>query len=453
MGTWSITKLSNIEFKRVEAEFYQHTFINAKKIAGTKSFKQFGVKVFHPAEVRRIYSDEGTLQIVLAQNVRDNVMDWSSKRMMDKSFLPIISRNKLEEGDVLVTRSGANYGQTSVITIEPQSNNLFACADVLILKSGIIGGPLLSTYLNSKIGKTLMNRGVYGAGQPHIAPNYISEIPFPEFLLNNKEEVDDLVYKSRRLKEDSQTLYQQATALLEQELGLDKISFDKPKSYKAKFSEVVVNKRIDSDFYNPDYEKLQAHLKTLNHAKLKSISTLKSGFAFSSKKYKTFGKQIVRIQNISGDRINLKRNPIYYSDTDLKGLNNFRINKGDTLMAMTGNTIGNCSLNTTDEELYLNQRVLAVSPDLNQVSAEYLNLVLRNVVFKTFIERELVGGAQPNISLEFISNQIIPIVGTDRMKQISDLMKEHYTCIDTSNQLLQEAKNRVEQLIEAAANQ
>ena len=56
--------------------------------------------------------------------------------------------------------------------------------------------------------------------------------------------------------------------------------------------------------------------------------------------------------------MNLKRNPVFYSDNDLVGLSNFKIRKGDTLMAMTGNTIGNCSLNTSDSDLYLNQRVL-----------------------------------------------------------------------------------------------
>ena len=362
-------------------------------------------------------------------------------------------KGRIKKGEILIEVKGQAEKVTIVQEYIPERTLVTGTLFKLSLKPNTVSHEFLFAYFSSKYGKILRDRTKVNTLIAYVSKPELYRIPVPIPSKEINEKITEIVQKAFRLQKESQTLYQQATALLEQELGLDKISFDKPKSYTAKFSEVVVNKRIDSDFYNPDYEKLQAHLKTLNHAKLKSISTLKSGFAFSSKKYKTFGKQIVRIQNISGDRINLKRNPIYYSESDLKGLNHFRINKGDTLMAMTGNTIGNCSLNTTDEELYLNQRVLAVSPDLSQVSAEYLNLILRNVVFKTFIERELVGGAQPNISLEFISNQIIPIVGTDRMKQISDLMKEHYTCIDTSNQLLQEAKNRVEQLIEAAANQ
>ena len=196
---------------------------------------------------------------------------------------------------------------------------------------------------------------------------------------------------------------------------------------------------------------LKSHLKTLNGEKLRNISFLRSGFAFSSSKYKSEGSQIVRIQNISGNLLNLKRNPVFYSDNDLVGLSNFKIRKGDTLMAMTGNTIGNCSLNTSDSDLYLNQRVLAVTPDENYVTPEYLNLILRNTVFKTFIDRELVGGAQPNISLEFIGNQIVPIVNEDSMEVITNNLKKHYSNSEKSKKLLAKAKRRVEEIIEEAA--
>lgn len=143
--------LSEIEFNRIESEYYKPQFVQAKDIVGQKTLASYGIKAIHPAEVQRKYSDSGQLKIVLAQNVRDNYMDWSTEKFMDKQYLSSIGRNKLYADDVLVTRSGANFGQTTVASSIDLSTNHYACADVLILKPGEIGGALLSTYLNIAI--------------------------------------------------------------------------------------------------------------------------------------------------------------------------------------------------------------------------------------------------------------------------------------------------------------
>lgn len=450
MGTWNVINQSEIEFNRIESEYYQSKFITAKKIAGNKSLKYFGVKIFHPAEVKRIYSDTGTLQIVLAQNVRDNVMDWSTKKLMHQSMYSLISRNKLVEGDVLVTRSGANYGQTSVVTIETKNSDLFACADVLIVKPNIIGGSLLSTFLNTEVGKLLMVRGVYGAGQPHVAPHYIGHITFPEFLLDYKGEIEEIIYKSRTLQEQSQTFYQQATDLLEQELGLDKITFEKPKSYVANFSEVVSSHRISSYFYEPKYRQLENLLQNFETSSLrKLINGFSTGFAFAKKhitKQRT-DAPLIKIANIKLMDIDIQSSD-FINDLGKQIGKNEIVNTGDILIGMSG-SVGTSAVIREKIYAFINQRILRIN-SLGIINPEYLALVINSLIGKMQFEKYGTGGVQVNISPRDMLNIKIPRLGIVE-DEISRLITKSFEARKESKRLLEQAKNRVEQLIEEAA--
>jgi type I restriction enzyme S subunit len=452
MAVWNTVNLTDIKPDRFDAEYFRKDYQdNLSYLKTTGDTCNLGRLFNHINRGSQpLYSDNGTIKALRSVNVGFMNFNETRQEYVTDSFFETNNRGQVQKKDVLITSTGVGtLGRTSVWFYNDKA---YCDGHITILRNGSVDPYFITAFLNSKYGLLQFDQNFRGSsGQIEIYPYDISKFVIPECLFPYQQEIGDYLRKAFELQQESQSLYQKATDLLETELGLDKITFEKPKSYTASFSDLVINRRIDSDFYNPDYEMLKSHLKTLNGEKLRNISFLRSGFAFSSSKYKTEGSQIVRIQNISGNLLNLKRNPVFYSDSDLVSLSNFKIRKGDTLMAMTGNTIGNCSLNTSDSDLYLNQRVLAITPDENYVTPEYLNLILRNTVFKTFIDRELVGGAQPNISLEFIGNQIVPIVNEDSMEIITNNLKKHYANSEKSKKLLAKAKMRVEELIEEAA--
>lgn len=447
MGTWNIVYNSHIEFKRIEAEFYQKKFIEAKDKSGNKSLSQYGVSVIHPAEVTRIYSEDGFLQIVLAQNVRDNVMDWTVRKHMDASMLKYISRNKLFEGDVLVTRSGANFGQTSVITIEPNYFNLYACADILILKPGIIGGPLLSTFLNTTTGKLLMIRGVYGAGQPHVAPTYISKITFPEFLLEHKIEIEEIIYRSRKLHLESLNLYSQATQILEQELGLDKISFDKPRSYTARFSEVVSNLRSDADYYQTKYVQLEKHSESIKTVSLSSLCSFQKGFEVGSSKYQNEGYLFIRVSNLTKDGFKTGNSDKYISSDTYSSSKMFKPEIGDILLTKDG-TIGTCYVVDEDIEGIISSGIMKLKMKDSNIPKEYVALAINSKFCQMQAERECSGALISHWKPEQIRKLKIPIIDSLKMEEIAVLVEKAKAARKESKTLLEQAKIRVEELIE-----
>lgn len=442
-------KLSDIEFNRIEPEFYQPKFLKAKEQSGNKLLFEYGVKVIHPAETKRIYSKDGKLRIVFAQNVRDNIMDWTVSQFMDSSKLPIIERNKLETNDVLVTRSGANFGQTSVITYEPSQENLFACADILILKPGIIGGPLLSTFLNSIVGKLLMIRGVYGAGLPHVAPLYISQIPFPEYLLISKNKIEELLLESRRKQSASQTLYLEATHLLEKELFLKDLQFNTQTSFPTKLNNVVNSQRIDSNHFMPKFTQLIEHIKTnFNYSFLGNLTLLNSRgvqpiYILDGDK-KVVTSQHITQTHLKFDSLEKTSKSFFIKSTEAQ------IKYGDILIYSTGAYVGQTNCYLMDEISLASNHVNILRLNTKEIDSAYVALLLNSTVGKLQTEMHIRGSAQAELYPSDIAKFIVPLLDKKIMKEIGDYVRKSFIALKESKILLDQAKTEVESLIENA---
>ena len=187
-GVWSIVDFSRIEQSlRMDGEYYQPLYLHYANITLSGETLETNTAITHPIEIKRVYEKSG-VQILLAQNIRYNRLDFSTVVYMPLSVVNQISRNKLSVDDVVMTRSGANFGDAAVYKGVP--SEIYACADCLIIRPRDIPGGYLSTYLNTKIGRALLTRGAYGMAQPHIAPNYLYTMRLPQFGDDFEQEID-----------------------------------------------------------------------------------------------------------------------------------------------------------------------------------------------------------------------------------------------------------------------
>lgn len=118
---------------RFDAEFFSRPAMLALeeiRRARHDQLRDLCGKIQHPIEVVREYEDDGLLT-VMAKNVRSNRAEMSGPRFMPSHFRSIVDRNKLNRNDVLVTRTGANFGQAAPWKHDFEA---FACADILVLR-------------------------------------------------------------------------------------------------------------------------------------------------------------------------------------------------------------------------------------------------------------------------------------------------------------------------------
>lgn len=134
--------------------------------------------------------------------------------------------------------------------------------------------------------------------------------------------------------------------------------------------------------------------------KIGDVAPLTGGFAFQSGQFKTSGVPIIRISNILSSGI-VGGDFVYYSE--FKGDSEFRLYKGDVVIAMSGATTGKVATFEANDFGYQNQRVGKFSRT-NLVNYELLSKLVGAPNFQKKIISKLTSSAQPNASSKDIDS-------------------------------------------------
>ena len=154
-----------------------------------------------------------------------------------------------------------------------------------------------------------------------------------------------------------------------------------------------INPKAEITCGNPQYGKLP---KGWCSCTLRNVCSLTNGFAFSSDAYKNNGIPLVRISNITNEgKIDL--NSCVYIQDEID--EQYIIEKGDFLVAMSGATTGKMGVYTYGEISYLNQRVGKIKAS-KALYTPYMHYLMYSQVDN--ILKMAYGGAQPNISAKAI---------------------------------------------------
>lgn len=134
--------------------------------------------------------------------------------------------------------------------------------------------------------------------------------------------------------------------------------------------------------------------------KIGDVAPLTGGFAFQSGQFKTSGVPIIRISNILSSGI-VGGYFVYYNE--FKGDSEFRLYKGDVVIAMSGATTGKVATFEANDFGYQNQRVGKFSRT-NLVNYELLSKLVSAPNFQKKIISKLTSSAQPNASSKDIDS-------------------------------------------------
>lgn len=157
--------------------------------------------------------------------------------------------------------------------------------------------------------------------------------------------------------------------------------------------------------------------------RLGNICKVRNGYAFKSENFTEEGVPIIRISDINNNLVDaakavrIKYEPVF---------ENFKVAKGDILIAMSGATTGKFGIYISDEIAYQNQRVGCFRiRDENKLNYSYLLQTLR--ILKPQIEKNAYGGGQPNISATNIEDLKIPLPSISDQIQIANLLSKTET--------------------------
>ena len=232
---------------RFDAEFMKKEYLQIEANLESKPYKrlvELDCKILHPSEIKRDYLEEGEW-FFRTQNLRPLKIEDSNNVFISATDAKKLSKNLIKIGDVLITRTGANFGQTAIYN---KSKKALASSHVFIVRNSFFNQSYLAVFLNTKFGRKMIDKGMYGGSQPEIAPYYIFNIPIPIFSQKFQEKIEKILQDSESAITNSYNIYTQAEALLLKSLGLDNSPLEGESKQSLIASVGGQNLKTNSDF-------------------------------------------------------------------------------------------------------------------------------------------------------------------------------------------------------------
>jgi type I restriction enzyme M protein len=170
------------------------------------------------------------------------------------------------------------------------------------------------------------------------------------------------------------------------------------------YGAIISGAKLIVDNWKPTIESEE----NLELVELGKFCRIQSGYAFSSSEmgeYKEGSLPVIKIGNIGADGI-IDTNCKFHAYSEK--LDNFILQEGDIVIAMTGATVGKVATMPKGKFL-LNQRVGKIEMLNDGVSSDYVRLALQSTKFYAYCQATATGGAQGNISAEEILEFKIPL--------------------------------------------
>ncbi len=392
------------------------------------------------------YKEKGSFYFIRNQDI-ENLFIKDKKIFIDKDVYDKLSL-KLNEFDLLIQRTGS-IGKCGLVLKKdlPSSANQ-NLAQVKPDKNKI-NPYFLNTFLNSSIGQKTFERLATGNVQPWLNLGQIESIKIPLLSKKLQISIEDVIKSSYNNISTSKQSYTKAETLLLEEIGLQDFTPSKePVNIKSFATSFGTSGRLDAEYYQPKYEKIENAIKTYKNgfetldAFIKNFST---GYPYKSKSYiKKDGIPLIRINNIKKGHLSLD-NAIQIPKKDLDLSPKDVAVENDILISMSG-TIGNTCKIPKGIKAVVNQRIMKITPQ--NYNFEVLPLVINSIIGELQLNRIGTGGVQTNISSTDIRKILIPKIVEEKQQQIANLIEESFALKKQSEQLLEVAKKAVEIAIE-----
>lgn len=455
MATWNTVNFSYLLDKnRIDSEFYKKedvdledfmlSICNGKKLKNeTSEIKERFTKTMSNTIQ---YNDIGNTDIYYGL-IKENIIN-SSDAPGRATYINL-------KDDVLISSVRPNRNANAIVN----ENNILQVGSngFCNLRSNGIDPNYIFIFSKTKYFIQMLMRATTSSMYPSVSNRDILNTPF---FIPNEQEVKNIssnVITARELQKKAQEYYEKAAELLNKELNLDDIQDNKynfSNKYLSSFEEVVNNHRLDSEYYTPKTKAILNKVQSMRHTIISNNFDITNGFPWNSKKFleDNSGEPVIRIRDIK---------PTYIDKNKLTSLeksyaNTISFNKAqkdDIVIGMDGVKYFYASI--LEEECLVNQRVCHIVPKANsEISSEYTTFIINSIIGQSQLLRDMtIASTVGHITNKNVAKLKIPVVSDEFHNTITSLIRKSIDADKKSKILLEQAKQRVEELIENAAGE
>ncbi|MHA1756920.1 MAG: restriction endonuclease subunit S [Promethearchaeota archaeon] len=443
--THSIIQKSQLEgAHRIDAEYYQPEYLEIENILVNNSIELGKIAYVTDGEHGSPVFDENSgIKYFSAQYILDGYFDLSDIKFIDRKIHDKNKRSQLRDKDILLSIVGT-VGNAALVTKDILPANSDRHVATIRIEEKSFLPEYIVTFLNSEYGKLQTTREAAGNVQPILILERVRNLLIPR--IKNQQQIADLYNKGSSSLAKSKQLYQQAENLLLEELGLKDFEIENELSNIVNFSDIQNTNRIDAEYFQKKYERLIERIKSKNSELLGDLVSMTKGFEPGSNEYQEEGKQFIRVSSLSEFGIENKDQK-YLSDELYQRLkNNFEPKIGEILLTKDA-TPGIAYTIKEPIEGVISSGILRLKLK-NKIEPEYLTLCINSIIGKWQAERDAGGSVISHWKPEQIKKVVIPILSKAKQEKIADLVRKSHQARQKAKKLLEEAKNKVEAMIE-----
>lgn len=437
---------------RIDSEFYKQEYLDKDIILGKFESKTLGAlgKVTD-GEHGSVKLLKDGIKYLTAENIKNGYVDVENVRYVSKAVDDRNARARVNVNDILISIKGT-LGQIGIAEEWLLPANMNRDVAIIKLHTSEFYKFFVAVFLQTKYGLYQLSREGSGGVQQMITLGRLREVKIPHINEYIQNQCAEMYIKSLSLKQLSKALYYQAQELLEKELGLDKLVIERAKNYETNFSEVVSKHRVDADHYQYQYNQIKNLIKNY-----------RSGFI-----------RLLQIVDALSPNINPKKTPaLDYKYVELSNINptlgiieGHKKVKGESAPSRAkrevslGDIIASAVVGSIDKAGIVDETKVGALASTGffhfrtkGYSPYYLLLLIRSKVVQMQLLQEATGGILSAVPDNKLKNIIVPNVEESVQNELSELVKASHKAKEESDQLLEQAKKRVENLIEGVIEQ
>lgn len=457
MSVTAIKTLSQLEGqKRIDAEYYKPEYVAIRRelsLLKTKRIEELSISVVSFGAYSLcnyiVWREEG-VPYLNVENIREGYIDLEGVKYIDEDVNEILKKSQVKDGQIILTMAGT-IGNAAVAYKLPKKVNSNQATAKITLKPNV--SPFFVTaFLNSYFGKKQAEWEIVTSVQPNIFLWQIKNIRIPVVSKELEEEVEKTYKEGLGKLKLSQFLYGQAENLLLEELGLKDFSPKYELSFTANLSRAFGVHRVDAEYFRPVYDETMTYLsKNFKTAKLRDIvcflSHGKQPYYVEDGEIPVLIQKHLGPQHLNLDALNDRDTP----RTDRKFIEKFpeyKLQLGDVLFYSVGAYLGRTNVLLDAIEAVPASFITLIRAQKGICDPTCLAIFLNSKIGQLQSERRKSASAQQYIYPKDLAEFIIPIFSEETQQKIASLVQQSHDARNKANELLEEAKRKVEEAIE-----
>ncbi len=461
MSEWNIINRSNLsETWRFDSEYWRVRYIdNLRTIKAstkgglrTSKIKYVVDKVtgsaFYPS-FARYYDDKGMPFIRVADLGDLYLKSEGMVRISQKTIMNHKQVSTIMPGDLVIAKGGS-IGSVCIVTEDLGESAV--CRDVVAIKSNNekLDPYYLAVFLNTYFGNLQLERNKSLQVQAHLTFPAVEriEVAYPDYSF--QKDIRELALKARIALTTSKQCNELARKILEAETGLDRYTYQRPERHSVRYSTISLSQtfsagRVDAQCFSPDaifYEKwLNSQIKC-DRLGLLLRSTAKGHLQTDQIDGAVHYCSIKNISNreILGSSLCTPDNKAPLAKVD------------DLLLAITGATIGKIGIVKRYKEIAFSGDMLCLKTN-EKIDPHYLLAVLDHQIGRVQFERWVTGSTNGHLAPKDVKRVLVPRLNYRKEEMIAKLIKRELSKRLDSEMFIEQAKNKVVNLIEQAVKQ